>query len=196
MLPDKNGGVLWKLWFDGLCEPVNPGGGLGMGYHLVMHNGQERSSGYALHPAPENTNNQAEYMALMSGLTAVTELARLNAKPDQLEIYGDSMLVINQLNGRWQCKSPVMAGLRDECLKELAKVWSDRWWSATWIPRDQNERADAVSRRVYTELTGRQAPERHPMLRTGADLQRDIANRRERTIRRPHQGQFPYAKGR
>jgi ribonuclease HI len=45
------------------------------------------------------TNNEAEYEALIEGLKAVSEW-----KPDRLEIFLDSKLVVEQVNGRWKVK--------------------------------------------------------------------------------------------
>ena len=44
----------------------------------------------------DNTNNEAEYTALMEGLFAV-----LNLKIQKLMIKGDSLLVVKQVLGSW-----------------------------------------------------------------------------------------------
>ena len=50
-----------------------------------------------------STNNQAEYQALVKGLELLKE-----AHADAVEIFGDSLLVINQLAGIYECRSEVL----------------------------------------------------------------------------------------
>jgi len=50
-----------------------------------------------------STNNQAEYQALIKGLELLKEV-----HADAVEIFGDSMLVINQLAGSYECRSEVL----------------------------------------------------------------------------------------
>ena len=45
------------------------------------------------------TNNQAEYHAILKGIQLLREI-----KADAVEIFGDSMLVINQLVGEYNAK--------------------------------------------------------------------------------------------
>jgi len=48
-------------------------------------------------------NNQPEYQALVKGLELFREI-----RADAVEIFGDSMLVINQLIGIYECRSEVL----------------------------------------------------------------------------------------
>jgi len=50
-----------------------------------------------------STNNQAEYQALKKGLELLREV-----HADAVEVFGDSMLVINQLAGTYECRSEVL----------------------------------------------------------------------------------------
>jgi len=45
-----------------------------------------------------STNNQAEYQALVKGLKLLREV-----RANVVEIFSDSMLVINQLSGVYEC---------------------------------------------------------------------------------------------
>ena len=49
------------------------------------------------------TNNQAEYQAVLKGIKLLTEV-----KADTVEIFGDSMLVINQLMGKYECRDDIL----------------------------------------------------------------------------------------
>jgi len=46
------------------------------------------------------TNNVAEYLALIEGLNAVSEW-----KPDRVEVYLDSKLVVEQVRGNYRVKN-------------------------------------------------------------------------------------------
>jgi ribonuclease HI len=63
------------------------------------------------------TNNEAEYDTLISALEAVIKrLTETGADPRtaKLEVWGDSQLVINQVNGEWEANKPEMRVRRDK----------------------------------------------------------------------------------
>ena len=60
------------------------------------------------------TNNQAEYQAILKGIQLLREI---NA--DAVEIFGDSMLVVNQLIGEYECKDDILRVYHEECLRLL-----------------------------------------------------------------------------
>jgi ribonuclease HI len=96
------------LYFDGLCEPQNPGGWVCYGW--VLQDGDRvvaSGRGVARGPGPDSTNNVAEYAALIAGLEA---LARLDLGAQGVEVRGDSQLVIHQVSGEWQCRSDPCSG--------------------------------------------------------------------------------------
>jgi ribonuclease HI len=83
------------------------------------------------------TNNEAEYHALIEGLKAA-----LDWKPDRLELYLDSKLVVEQMNGRYRVKSPELQPLfvqATELLKKFPEV------SVTHVERAKNRGADALA---------------------------------------------------
>lgn len=151
--------ILLTLHFDGACEPVNPGGVATYGWLLATTGepAQCLATGYgvACDGGPLATNNFAEYCALGFGLRWIAD-----HKPalDELTIFGDSKLVIEQLNKRWNCNAEHLIKLRDRCFELLKLI--DKPWSAQWIGRDFNSEADALSRRAYIESTGKPFPER------------------------------------
>lgn len=59
----------------------------------------------------------------------------------------DSKLVISQLSGEWKVKD---AELKKIYLEILALI-GDRKVSYTWIPREQNKEADALSNKAMDE---------------------------------------------
>jgi ribonuclease HI len=151
---------LWTLHFDGLCEPRNPGGWMGWGWHLAIGESEELTGVGCKPPGPENTNNVAEYFALGFGLAAVKKLAGERGKPDRLEVRGDSQLVIRQVVGDWECRKVRMLKLRDRCRALADEILPKSRVAYRWVPREQNGVADELSRRAYFEATGRMPPER------------------------------------
>lgn len=75
----------------------------------------------------ENTNNIAEYRAILFGL---------HKHPEATEVCSDSQLVVNQLNGNYAVKNQTLLywwGRVQERLKRLKHEVK-----FTWVPRDEN----------------------------------------------------------
>ena len=85
----------------------------------------------------EATNNQAEYQALIDGLKAV-----IGWKPDRLEVYLDSKLVVEQVNGRWKVKEPELKELHRQAT-ELLRPFGDRV-TVIHVDREENRGADKL----------------------------------------------------
>jgi ribonuclease HI len=82
------------------------------------------------------TNNVAEYKALLAGI----ELAAENGATE-LEIRGDSQLVVRQVEGRYKVKDATMRELHAEVKKALQAFES---WSISHVRREQNAEADRL----------------------------------------------------
>lgn len=83
------------------------------------------------------TNNQAEYAAVVLGLTRAVELGA-----SEIEVYLDSKLIVEQLSGRYRVKHPELKPLAEKahaCLQKFQK------WSFHHIPREQNYLADDLA---------------------------------------------------
>lgn len=93
------------------------------------------------------TNNVAEYNGLIAGLRAIAEI-----DADALvEVRMDSKLVVEQMSGRWQIKSPDMQKLALEA-REILPYGNITF---TWIPREDNKHADALANEALdTHLSG------------------------------------------
>jgi ribonuclease HI len=83
------------------------------------------------------TNNAAEYLALIKGLERAARAA-----PDGLTIISDSELLVRQLTGEYRVKSPKLAPLHAEAEALLVRLGR---WTARHVPREQNARADALA---------------------------------------------------
>lgn len=51
------------------------------------------------------TNNEAEYQTLIEALTWLSQRLGTHARDNDVIVHGDSMLVINQMTGKWKIKN-------------------------------------------------------------------------------------------
>ena len=100
------------------------------------------------------TNNAAEYSALILGLE---EAKRRGATA--IDVCMDSLLVVEQMRGRWKIKHP---GLKPLALRaaELLASFPER--EIRHVPREQNLVADALSNRAIDEAVEGALPLRPP----------------------------------
>lgn len=82
------------------------------------------------------TNNVAEYRAVIAGLEAA---ARFAART--VQVRADSMLVVEQLNGRWKVKQ---AHLRELHARARSLLDAYESFELVHVPRAQNADADAL----------------------------------------------------
>ena len=61
---------------------------------------------------------------------------------DGIEIFGDSQLVVNQLNGQYECKDDILRVYHEECLQLLKEFKSV---SIEDIPKHFNEYANKLA---------------------------------------------------
>jgi ribonuclease HI len=136
------------LFYDGLCEPKNPGGCGCWGYVLWLGTKKKFVDCGHLGNPEWMTNNYSEYCSLGFGLKAILDMNL--QKIDSLTILGDSMLVACQVSGKWKVKSELLQPLHKKCIEYLDKLpVSD--WVIRWIPRWTNEEADELGRKAYEE---------------------------------------------
>jgi ribonuclease HI len=96
------------------------------------------------------TNNVAEYLALIEGLTAVSEW-----KPDRVEAYLDSKLVVEQVRGNYRVKNAALAPLHARALKLISALPEVE---IRHVERAKNKGADALANRAIDEWKGGAAP--------------------------------------
>lgn len=120
-------------YFDGVCEPANPGGTGAYGFVIG-----DTIEGRGTLPASRNmTNNVAEYRAALEAVNAW----KASGGTGTFILRGDSKLVIEQMCGRWAVNGGAYMATR-LALLEAVKGLDVRW---EWVPREQNARADALS---------------------------------------------------
>ena len=71
---------------------------------VVLENSTGEKVRYALRLQFPATNNEAKYEALIAGLRLAREM-----RLQQLKVYSDSQLVVNQVKGDYQAKGENMA---------------------------------------------------------------------------------------
>ena len=128
-----------RVHIDGASRG-NPGPA-GVGVLILRHDGEvlerlHRSIG-------EATNNVAEYQALLLALEWVREHGYTD-----LEVRSDSELLVRQIQGRYQVKSP---GLRPLYALACARIAAFRRFDIQHVPREENGEADRLANRGIDE---------------------------------------------
>ena len=88
--------------------------------------------------APGTTSNVAEYTALTMALHDACSLFA-NGMESEFVFLGDSMLVVQQVNGNWRVTANHLRPFYNNVTMLLAGLPN---WTLKWIPRKQNSRAD------------------------------------------------------
>jgi ribonuclease HI len=137
-----------KTYIDGLTEPINPNGICT--YAFIVYNDGKKiyEECNVIGKGIGFSNNVAEYTALVNAL----KYLYLHFKDEDITIYTDSQLVANQISGRWQAHEGLYLNKFDEALK-LSQMFNKL--KVIWIPREQNQEADALSRQAYEEYCKR-----------------------------------------
>jgi ribonuclease HI len=121
------------MQFDGASK-ANPGNS-GAGYVILNAKREKVYSNYM--NLGIKTNNQAEYSGMIYGLKSAQNLGIKN-----LEVAGDSQLIIYQMTGKYQVKNEALKPYHKEA--KLLEAGFEKI-SFNWIPREQNSEADALS---------------------------------------------------
>lgn len=129
-----------EAWFDGCCEPVNPGGHAAYGVVIKIDGKTVREEGQYVGEGRGISNNVAEY----AGVIGILEF--LQAVDGTAIIYGDSKLVVNQLGGKWKSHGGLYVPYMERA-KELLKSLKSRV-KFQWIPREKNDACDRLSKDV------------------------------------------------
>jgi ribonuclease HI len=91
------------------------------------------------------TNNFAEYSALLEVLKYLSDNDQIYKKKDQIVIYSDSWLVVNQINGLYKVRSTNIISLFQ---KIRILLFMMRNISIEHIGRENNKTADWIVNRV------------------------------------------------
>jgi ribonuclease HI len=120
------------MYFDGSLKLQ----GAGAGILFIAPRGEQLK--YALQISFPALNNAAEYEALIHGLNIVISLGI-----KRLMVYGDSLVVISQINKDWDCSTDSM-GKYCTTVRKLEDKFEGLEFHH--VERDRNATADALSK--------------------------------------------------
>ena len=140
--------LLIEIYFDGLCQPINPGG-IACYAFVVKSDGKTIYSDYGLATEPfsrDSTNNVAEYTGLAKALEWLVEN---NLISDKVEINSDSQLIVNHLIGLYKVKAKRIVPLYQKVLLLKSKFHD---LQIHWVPREENKEADMLTNEAYNRV--------------------------------------------
>jgi ribonuclease HI len=121
----------WKLFFDGsTCRE-----GQGVGVVLILPRGAIFET--SVHFEYFCNNNQAEYEAALLGLQILSSIG-----VKHVEEFGDSLLVVQQVAGVYQCLDESLNAYLDKCLK-IISLFDD--FTTQHVSRDENTVANDLA---------------------------------------------------
>jgi ribonuclease HI len=155
-----------EVHFDGSCQTIGGVRVAGYGFTVEGAGLDTEECGLAVPPGhPRATNNVAEYVG---AICALEYLARVGFA-GEVAVVGDSELVIRQTNGEYSVRAEHLVPYAHR-LQQLAAGF--RRAEFRWVPREANQRADALSKRAIGEaaaepqrpagLRGRRMPDAAP----------------------------------
>ena len=110
----------------------------GLGASVALTSPTGDTVQYVLQIMYTDSNNAAEYEALLHGLRMAVSMGI-----QRLEVRGDSNLAISQINGDFDAKDPKMAAYRNAVLKMSARFEGLEFHH---IARENNQAADVLAR--------------------------------------------------
>ena len=130
-----------KVWVDGLAKG-NHLKGKGEAAVGVVIEGTIRRNWLSHKIKEPLTNNEAEYVAL---LVAARYIRMVSGKGEDVFIFSDSALVVNQLNGVWKTNDKKFIPIQDEIrsLLDGANVYY------IWVNREQTKEADRLANQAF-----------------------------------------------
>ncbi|XP_072080951.1 uncharacterized protein [Arachis hypogaea] len=135
-LPEETG-TRWRLHVDGASNQTS--GGAGVILESPAGVVYEQSTKFEF-PV---SNNQAEYEALLGGLTLAREVGAT-----RLEVCSDSQVVTSQVNGSYQARDLLLQRYLEK-VRELTRQFQEI--TVQHVPREKNTRADLLSKLASTK---------------------------------------------
>lgn len=140
-----------KVYFDGACEPVNPGGIAAYGLVILNNDKELVRVSKVFKPQKgkekETSNNVAEYSGFLDALNWLLLGGYQNEK---IRVFGDSKLVICQMFGdpelggrKWKMRGGFYKPVALKAQKVLEKFKDIK---GQWLPREENNLADELSK--------------------------------------------------
>ncbi|XP_074290818.1 uncharacterized protein LOC141617523 [Silene latifolia] len=130
----------WQMYFDGAARQDGAGAG------VVFVTPKNHLIPYAFTLTHLCTNNMAEYQALILGLQMAIEIGVRD-----MDIYGDSKLVVNQVLGEYEVKKEDLIPYHQQVLQLLNQLDDIH---VGHVPRSANKLADALANLAATLALG------------------------------------------
>lgn len=133
-----------KAFFDGACEPMNPGGTMSFGIVIFEDGKPIYGHGQICHPQGDGgaSNNVAEYKGFIALLTFIESHGWAN---EDITVCGDSQLVVCQMKGMWKIKQGMYVPYANYALTLLPKFPNLK---IKWVEREKNSLADDLSKKA------------------------------------------------
>ncbi|XP_052113192.1 uncharacterized protein LOC127744804 [Arachis duranensis] len=135
--PTEEASTRWKLHVDGASNQTFGGAGIILECPVGVVYEQSVRFEFPI------SNNQAEYEALIGGLTLAAEVGAR-----RLEICSDSQVVTSQVNGSYQAKDSLLQKYLEK-VKSLSQKFEEV--TVHHVPRERNTRADLLSKLASTK---------------------------------------------
>ena len=134
------------IWTDASIQPRNPGGHLTWAFWAAQPDGKVLWESYGtVGRGAGMTNNYGEYVAVLKALRwAYGEGYRT------VFLRTDSQLVFKQVTGQWSLK-PDGRKQFGEIFDRILLGCEKMTVTFQWLPREENTRADELSRKPYEE---------------------------------------------
>ncbi|XP_061347978.1 uncharacterized protein LOC133293426 [Gastrolobium bilobum] len=139
-LHEAEDSVDWVIYVDGSSNIKGSGAG------VIVESPQGITVEHSIHFGFKASNNQAEYEAVLAGLAMAKDLGETN-----ITLKSDSQLVIAQVQGSYQAKEALMIKYLEKVRLLLTEFQS---FKVEHIPREQNSRADILSKLASTKGPG------------------------------------------
>lgn len=138
-----------EAYCDGACRKGNPG--LCACAFAIYESGKPVSSaGFFLGPEL-HTNNYAEYQSILHLLSALSSKGLTN-----VIIYTDSKLVVEQVNGNWQCRKADLIPFMNSAYAQLVRGKHQLRHVKGHAGNEGNELVDDLCNQVLDKAQGKE----------------------------------------
>jgi ribonuclease HI len=135
------------------------------GYGIVIHDARGGKVAALSQYLGKQTNNFAEYQALIGALEYAAEHG-----PKALKVISDSELLVRQIKGIYKVKEPTLRDLHGRARQLINKL---EWFDIEHVLRGHNREADELANAAMDSGSGR-TPFRAPQAAPGQQGQREF----------------------
>src|SRR6202166_2315111 len=135
------------------------------GYGVVIHDAQRRKVAALSEYLGKQTNNFAEYQALIGALEYAVEHG-----PKALKVVSDSELLVRQIKGIYKVKEPTLRDLHARARQLINKL---EWFDIEHVLRGHNREADDLANEAMDKGSGK-TPFRSPQAAPSQQIQKEF----------------------